>query len=341
MGTRADQPFDTSGWTSFTITSKCNLKCAMCMNGFPAKYEELPPALVRRVLRDLYAFGWRGVSYTGGEPTTHTRFDELVEIAVEEKYRLGFVTNGWFYQQTLELFEKHAANIGFVTLSVDGATAATHDRIRGQKGSFRRVLEALQAYNDLGLYTRVQLVLSNQNHTEFKRYVEYFEERADEVAVLHTIGSELSHDMMLTEQQMDAIHRELRRFNRKHERVDVASSVGMERGLNFCGALGWGAVALNANGELVFCCDSLYDGAVVGDCNQESVATILPRYGQVRQRLMETRIRQIAEGQGDGYRFNSCNWCNENLRDAIKVVPQNERIYQLLKKDPNKTGVRS
>ncbi|MDD5560760.1 MAG: radical SAM protein [Candidatus Omnitrophica bacterium] len=80
---------------------------------------------------------------SGGEPLMSEGVLELVNFISGEGYRTNIVTNGFLID---ELMAKEIVNskLGTLTLSLDGIRSQTHDFIRGVKGSFRRIIKAIE-----------------------------------------------------------------------------------------------------------------------------------------------------------------------------------------------------
>jgi len=158
-------------------TRRCNLVCVFCAThredaaAKAAGLAELDTDGMRAALEGLRELGTSGVGFTGGEPLLRRDVPELLAHAV----RLGMVThlntNG-----TLLADERVAAvldtGLHSVNVSLDGATAATHDRMRGVPGALARaeagLARLLEARARRGARVRVHLtmVLNLENAPE-------------------------------------------------------------------------------------------------------------------------------------------------------------------------------
>lgn len=111
------------------VTTRCNHRCLMC----PRNYTRTTP---RDLAWDLYVKlssffsrinlvflqGW-------GEPLLHPRFWDMVALARERGCTTGFTTNGSLLEASTAR-EIISLDVGYVTVSLAGATAQTHDCIR-------------------------------------------------------------------------------------------------------------------------------------------------------------------------------------------------------------------
>ncbi|MEZ6183593.1 MAG: radical SAM protein [Planctomycetota bacterium] len=113
-------------------TEGCNLACSHCQaDSGPGALVPFPPALMRALFEEQYALGAMQVHVTGGEPLLHPALFEGLEAAFELGLNVMLTTNATTL--TPRLADALAAR-PFRTLSVslDGADAASHDAIRGE-----------------------------------------------------------------------------------------------------------------------------------------------------------------------------------------------------------------
>ncbi len=131
----------------FELTNICNLHCSYCVRDDDALHHDaakfFPMDLLRRILREANSFSpLASVSFTGGEPTLHPNFSEVLDAVAAEGLKFSFVTNGWHFERIYPAVLKNSASVGVIAFSLDGATRQAHDRWRG-KGSFDRVIRAI------------------------------------------------------------------------------------------------------------------------------------------------------------------------------------------------------
>lgn len=146
----------------FYLTEGCNLACRHCW--LSPKYDEdgkrypaLPVELFQKAVSEAKPLGLTGVKLTGGEPLLHPQFVRLLEIVRRENLTLNIETNGVLCAPAI------AAEIAksprrFVSVSMDGADAATHDWVRGVPGSFEKAQRAVRNLVDVD--TPPQIIMS-------------------------------------------------------------------------------------------------------------------------------------------------------------------------------------
>jgi MoaA/NifB/PqqE/SkfB family radical SAM enzyme len=152
------------------LTNRCNLSCGHCFDERHAATGDLRLAILEKVLREGKGCGIEQVSFTGGEPTIHHQFKEIIKRVAEAGYHFSFVSNGVSFLRIYRLLLKYRRSFVGVTFSLDGAREETHDRLRG-KGSYRRVMRAASICVVKELPFTLNMVLTAQNRNEIGEIV--------------------------------------------------------------------------------------------------------------------------------------------------------------------------
>src|SRR5450432_834852 len=130
-------------WLAFHLTDRCQLDCQHCLRDPERAPKDLALATIKQALsegRRIYNSGH--AAFTGGEPTLHPQFREVVDAAIDTGYTWHVVSNGRRLPWLLQLFRERPLRrerLTSITFSLDGADEATHDSIRGP-GSYREVM---------------------------------------------------------------------------------------------------------------------------------------------------------------------------------------------------------
>lgn len=132
----------------FYLTEGCNLACSHCwiapkFDPQGNQFQVLPLQLFYSVIKEAKLLGLSGVKLTGGEPLLHPDFLAMLEIVKKENITLYLETNGILCSADI------AGEIGkidnpFVSVSLDGANAVIHDRLRGVAGAFDKTISAIK-----------------------------------------------------------------------------------------------------------------------------------------------------------------------------------------------------
>jgi SynChlorMet cassette radical SAM/SPASM protein ScmF len=96
---------------------------------------------------------------TGGEPMLHPRYLEIVDMLTEEGLGLDMETNGTLMTAEIAKHLKEESSLTFISVSLDGPDAETHDGFRGVPGSFDDALRGLRYLVEAG-YENVQVIMS-------------------------------------------------------------------------------------------------------------------------------------------------------------------------------------
>jgi Y-X(10)_GDL-associated radical SAM protein len=132
------------------ITLACDLKCNHCgSRAGPARPKELTTAECLDVVRQLASLGCREVTLIGGEAYLRPDWTEIVRGIRDHGMNCSLTTGG---RNLTEERVKAAAAAGLqsASVSIDGLEA-THDRIRGVKGSFRAAFESMARLRQHGI----------------------------------------------------------------------------------------------------------------------------------------------------------------------------------------------
>ena len=159
------------------ITNKCNMRCRHCYNRSSVDSGwtrdcELSNAELISFAEELKELEPPSFCFCGGEP--FIRYDVVRRMMLAMRNPLtkpGVVTNG--YLVTYEHL-KDLADLGLYTIqvSVDGATASTHERLRGVPGGYSKAIDAIRAGTKANIPSRaVAFSPTSFNISEFTDFV--------------------------------------------------------------------------------------------------------------------------------------------------------------------------
>lgn len=145
------------------LTMRCDQACDHCgSRAGAARPKELSTEECFEVGRALARLGAREVTLIGGEAYLRPDIHEIVRFLAGLDLRVSMQTGG----RTLTPHRARLlrdAGLDAVGVSVDGP-AAVHDRLRGNLGSHRAALLALDAARDAGLVTTANTQICSLNH---------------------------------------------------------------------------------------------------------------------------------------------------------------------------------
>lgn len=159
----------------FYLTEGCNLVCRHCWMApkFQTEktiYPVLELDLFRSIIEQAKPLGLSGVKLTGGEPLMHPEIDEILEHIRMENLRLTVETNGLLCTSGIAQKLAECKN-PFVSVSLDGANANTHEWIRGVEGSFEDAKEGIRNLVKVGLKPQIILSVMRSNKDQMETVV--------------------------------------------------------------------------------------------------------------------------------------------------------------------------
>jgi radical SAM protein with 4Fe4S-binding SPASM domain len=152
---------------TLAITGACNLNCSHCWvdAGVSTSASHVPEQTLRRLIEEFAALGGEGIRLTGGEPLCHPGWLKLMQFArAIGLHSISLQTNGMLFtdDHVAALRELDFPGLS-IQISLDGATASTHDLVRGE-GSFKEVLEGIRRLVLVGLAGRITIFFTEMRH---------------------------------------------------------------------------------------------------------------------------------------------------------------------------------
>ncbi len=167
-------------WLYLYISGSCNLACRHCWLGplYDPKGKSgdfIQLEHVKSAVTQAKLLGLQGVKLTGGEPTLHPQFRDLVEILYTEEIRPIMETNGILVDDDLaEFLVDHG--LTHVSVSLDGVKPETHDFVRGVAGSYQQAVRGIKAFTKAGLRPQIICTLNQLNIHEVTEIINLAEE---------------------------------------------------------------------------------------------------------------------------------------------------------------------
>ncbi len=173
------------------VTYRCNFNCVMCdmpekcATRVRAGVEEIGTDRFRAIIGDFARLGVPGLGFTGGEPMLRQDIFELLACTRKHGMITHLNTNGYFLGD-VEARRILEVGVDSVNISLDGASAATHDRIRNCRGAFERATTAVERLHRLRRQQGARLRIKNVAVLD--------ETNIDEAKDLITLSRELGAD---------------------------------------------------------------------------------------------------------------------------------------------------
>jgi heme b synthase len=152
---------------AWETTRSCNLACLHCRAaaGSGPYPGELTTAEGFKLLDDLAAMGQVVVILTGGEPLLREDIFDLAAHGTSRGHRMVMAVNGTLL--TLDI-ARRLKDVGIqrLSISIDGATASSHDRLRAVPGAYAGALAGIAACREVGLPFQINTTVTRANREE-------------------------------------------------------------------------------------------------------------------------------------------------------------------------------
>lgn len=139
------------------LTEKCNLNCGMCIRG-RQNGTEFSCATLKKIFSSQ-SFKIHDVILTGGEPTLHSNFSEILGLAAAHAKTVTVTTNGTLKSRFAAL-TNIGDNVSF-QISVDG-DEIFHDKIRGA-GNFQKTFDTIRLLDEKSFRYALASVVNRNN----------------------------------------------------------------------------------------------------------------------------------------------------------------------------------
>jgi radical SAM protein with 4Fe4S-binding SPASM domain len=158
------------------FTHKCNLSCKHCYsNSGVTRQTELTTEEALEVVDQLADAGVIALAFSGGEPLSRKDFFEVASHAAKRGLYVSVATNGTLL--TKENVRKlKEAKINYVEVSIDGATAKTHDSFRGVPRAFDKAVAGLKNCVEEDLCVCIATTATKSNIDEMPEILDLAEE---------------------------------------------------------------------------------------------------------------------------------------------------------------------
>jgi radical SAM protein with 4Fe4S-binding SPASM domain len=146
------------------VTKGCNLRCVHCRATATelSSPSDLPTDAALRVIEQIASFASPILVLSGGEPLFRADIFQLARYATDRGLRVALATNGTLVTQPVA---QNIVDSGVrrVSMSLDGADAATHDIFRGIPGAFDATLRGFRNLKDLGMSMQINMTVTRHN----------------------------------------------------------------------------------------------------------------------------------------------------------------------------------
>ena len=304
------------------LTNRCNLRCQHCFDERHAATGDLPLEIIEKVLEEGKGCGIDHLSFTGGEPTIHRRFPEIIRRVCDAGYAFSFVSNGTNFPHIYPLLMRHGQSFAGATFSLDGAREQTHNRLRG-KGSYRSVMQAASICVFKDLPFTFNMILTAQNRHEISEMVSLAKSlgsRGVRFGHLMPTPETATRGLDLSPQERREVEAEIWRLQKSAD-VPVGMAPGYYSESPFfpCAPLELKEFNLDYRGNLTLCCQlSGYAGAneeadVMGNLHKVTLAEACERFRRRVAIYLTDKHERVRRGDFGELDHFPCWYCVKYL----------------------------
>ncbi|MDE3201025.1 MAG: TIGR04053 family radical SAM/SPASM domain-containing protein [Acidobacteriota bacterium] len=159
------------------VTQACDLACVHCRaSAQPNRHPlELTTEEGKNLINQIAEMEVPVFVLTGGDPIKRPDLFELIRHACERNVRVSLTPSATPLLTREIVVRLKEAGLARLAVSLDGASAETHDAFRGMSGSFARTLNAVQWANEVGLPVQINTTFSRRNIGEIDAIVTLME----------------------------------------------------------------------------------------------------------------------------------------------------------------------
>lgn len=161
----------------FHISYSCFNNCIFCserdrLNKFKEQFVKKESII--KILKWFSSRGFNHITFTGGEPTLHPNFTELVQLAKQLNYKTYVSTNGGLF--SLKRFcQKTLPYLDEICFSLHGHNAKLHNFHTRNKTSFSRLLRAIKNVEEAteDVYGFINIVITKYNFDSLEKIIDF------------------------------------------------------------------------------------------------------------------------------------------------------------------------
>lgn len=171
--------------------------------------EDLTSVEARELIDEIVAFAKPILVLSGGEPLFRPDIFEIASYATAQGLPVALATNATLIDQAAAQ-KIVAAGVRRVSISLDGATAASHDAFRALPGSFERALEGFRHLQAEGMSLQINTTVARHNIAELPQILDLALALGAEALHIFLLvpvgcGVEIADEQMITAQEYEEV----------------------------------------------------------------------------------------------------------------------------------------
>jgi AdoMet-dependent heme synthase len=170
------------------VTKGCNLRCIHCRATATelSSPTDLPTRTALSIVDQISSTANPILVLSGGEPLYRSDIFQLARYATDKGLRVALATNGTLVTKDVARMIVDSG-VRRVSISLDGADAATHDAFRGIPGAFDAAVHGLRNLKALGMSTQINMTIARHNAHQLP----------DVLQLARSLGADALHTFLL------------------------------------------------------------------------------------------------------------------------------------------------
>ncbi len=268
-------------------TNLCNAACIMCPHSKLKKMGTMDMNLYKKIIDNCHKLNIKIITLSFfGEPFLDKTIVKKIKYAKEKGMTVGFYSNASLLTEELskEIIE---AKLDSITISFDGATKETYEKIRKNlkfevtKRNVLGLINIRKRLNKKNPKINLVLVELEENKREIKKFYNEWKEKVEGINIINMRN--WANDIQ-KEGTKESFH-----FNKKIKRKPCA--------------LIWLKMVVDWNGDVVLCCDDWNHSTILGNLKNQTIEEIWN--GEKLRAIRQAHIK------GEFYRVPLCAGCNK------------------------------
>lgn len=309
------------------LTTRCNLHCEHCFVNCSGN--DLSMSTFAKIVSFAKIYNCSQLSFTGGEPTLHPKFSEIMRVLAENNLKLTMVTNGWNFLDFYQNIKPYLTHIRRLDFSLDGATAEVHDLNR-TKGSYQRVVQATSICKYKGIPFGLRTAITKRNMHQLEEMALLAAKLGSEELTLGPVqptSRTAGLKLLLHPEDLKRITDEVLRLQKIFKmRMTMTTGFFDSDPLAMCHPLTMKELFINSRGQITFCCQLTdCEGAENGTevvANLEEVNLYEAHQAMVDAvaQYQKDKIQRLAEGKFGHLDFYPCWYCLKYFRKVNWLI---------------------
>jgi radical SAM protein with 4Fe4S-binding SPASM domain len=194
------------------VTRACALACKHCRaTAQPhAHPDELNHDEAMEVIDQLAELRPAMLVLTGGDPVMRMDIFDIIRRASDKGLHVALSPAATARLLHTDFGQLKEAGVKSMSLSLDGATAETHDAFRGVPHTFERTIEAARRATEVGIHLQINTTITRRTIAEFDQFVDLMKDLHPamwSIFLLVPTGRAIADEMPTAEQVEEVWHR--------------------------------------------------------------------------------------------------------------------------------------